>query len=65
MTPESLPCLIAVVVAFAAGAWADHVFRPARRVVDHRGRRGARPAKPDRAPGGPVPDPPPGGGGKP
>lgn len=36
MIPDTLPCLIYVVLAFAFGAFCDRVFRPARRVVDHR-----------------------------
>lgn len=42
MSASTLPCLLYVVFAFALGAWCDRVFRPARRVVDHRdaGREG-------------------------
>lgn len=42
MSPDTLPCLLYVVFAFALGMYCDRVFRPARKVVDHRdgGREG-------------------------
>lgn len=36
MSPDTLPCLLLAVFAFVFGAYCDRVFRPARKVVDHR-----------------------------